>query len=48
MLKWLLVNENLLLFDNFINLLKENMIETHGNFDQFTEESYLQEPIEYF
>ena len=41
MLEWLGITENLVLFDNFINLLKENMIETHGNVKQFTEESSL-------
>ena len=48
MFEWLGVNENLILFDNFINLTKENMIKTYGNVQQFTDESSLQKSIEYF
>ena len=41
MFEWLKVIENLALFDNFINLVKEYMIGTQGNIQQFTEESSL-------
>jgi hypothetical protein len=48
LLRWLDAKENLILFDNFIILLKDNMVETYGNIQQFTEENSLKKSIEYF
>ena len=48
LITWLEVKENVFLFENFISLLKDNMIETYGNISQFTSEKSIKKSMSYF
>ena len=41
LITWLEIKENVFLFENFISLLKDNMIETYGNTSQFTSDESI-------